>query len=562
MPATPAMPAVPAVPAMCGLPQPQPRSPERPDSARPGVFPLCKAVAARAAVQDAAPPVEQEPLEEEEASAALSQLRERSRRGGRAAAAPTSLRGAVAVALAAPRPAGQAGAELAALLQCVARAESWSVRLVDGGCSEDSVCDEPEPGAVRGRNVTFTGAPLLVLNTADIGIEGSHVPLFGLIAELRTALRLAEALRARVRSGCEATRGSVAAAAAAAARLAPNPSRPSPFASYATCPSSALGAALRSVAAGEHGDVPLLHSAARTAVEMGLRFAQRKMFNRPLTRAHPWADEQEGARDVDPRVIKLEFESSGSYRFNGDDIAAILRDALSILEGTSALAQRWCAAWQASAQQRGEYEQHQVAEPEPAEQEALDMHVKAHEFLCSVFLDNPVAALMLEQPTVMGYLRTCALAAAELCMDDLRPFVRLCDPLALVESLRRAEAPAAVRRWQERRAAQGATNNVKRRRLAQPFVQTDFEFPQLYLVFEEEEDEEEGVAEAEAEAELDACPGCHGPSRDGALYCDNCARWHPCRGKARDIEMADEEDRCDEEDHCGDLARDRDAMLA
>jgi hypothetical protein len=556
-----AMPAMPESPATCGLPQPLPRSPERTDSAISGSTSQCKLVAG---VPHAAPLMEQERLEEE-ASVALSQLRERSRREGRACAAsapaPRSLCGAVATALAAPRPAGKAGAELVALLQCVARAERCCLRLVredDGGCSEDSDSEEAEAGAGSGsgRSVSFSGAPLLVLNTADIGLEGSQEPLFGLIAELLAALRLAEALRARVRSSCEVTRSAVAAAAA---RLAPGSRGPSLFASYATCPSFALGAALRSVAAGEHGDVPLLHSAARTAVEMGLRFAQRKMFNRPLTRAHPWADEEEGdAQDVDPRVIKLEFESSGSYRFNGDDVAAILRDALSILEGTRATAQRWCAAWQAAAEassqerQQGEQQQIEPAEPDPAEQEALDMHAKAHEFLCSIFLNNPVAALMLEQPSIMRYMRTCALAVAELGMDDQRPFVRLCDPQALVESLRQAEAPAAVRRWQARRAAQGASssaNHAKRRRLAQPVARADFEFPQLFL-----------DACEEAEAELDACLGCHEkPARDGTLYCDYCSNWHPCRRMAGDIEMAEAEDLC------GDLvavAHNRNSVLA
>lgn len=356
-----------------------------------------------------------------------------------------------------------------------------------------------------------------------------------------------------MRSRCEVTRSAVAAAAAA--RLAPGSRGPSLFASYAKCPSFALGAALRSVPAGEHGDVPLVvYSAARTAVEMRLRFAQRKMFNRALTRAHPWADEEEGdAQDVDPSSSS----SPRSRRFNGDDIVAILRDALSILEGTRATAQRWCAAWQAAAEarrqgrQQGEQQQIDPAEPDPAEQEALDMHANAHEFLCSVFLDSPVAALRLEQPGIMRYMRTCALVVAELGMDDQRPFVRLCDPQALVESLRQAEAPAAVRRWQARRAAQGASssaNHAELRRLAQPVARADFKFPQHFL-----------NACEEAEAELNACLGCHEPARDGTLYCDYCSNLHPCRRMAGDIEMAEAEDLC------GDLvavAQNRKSVLA
>jgi len=265
----------------------------------------------------------------------------------------------------------------------------------------------------------------------------------------------------------------------------------------------------------QHEKTQLLETPLRSLVETGIRFSLRKMFNTPVVRVNQHNKATIEEIKPDDTIVRLEFDGDqGTYEFNGDDVASLIRDALMIRHEFKGLITTTLSL-------EGEERLQEVKE----NIQFIHVYAAAHDFLNRVFIENePVIESIRKHPTLVDSFSVCCEIATKLGMEEqaaflIGDFTQLIKELqveqTIVQALRMDMAAIELQQtieWQQK-----PRRGKAKRKAANPKPLYElFRFPML-------------------RSSLDPanCPQCSklvlDNSPGGSIGCDGCDKWFHLR---------------------------------
>lgn len=216
-----------------------------------------------------------------------------------------------------------------------------------------------------------------------------------------------------------------------------------------------------------------------------------------------------------PRPTQLVFGGDcGSYQFNSEDAAAVLRDALEVWYHCRSEAEAW-KTWYAA------------KEPSPEEAPDLDLdrlklYPRAHAFLDRTFVQDAAMIEALKQETaLLEQMEECGEVAREIGLDEELAYLPITKPEQMVEDLnRQKELASSLQTWlDDHHAALNPRSMRSRPRRCRMVIEPghvdggEFRFPVLLR-----------------RTMSALCPKCmtmvEDRFRGGEICCDRCGRWY------------------------------------